>query len=393
MTIDANIITLRAFLESSYGVHPGVGGVAIAGNKGAVSITPSAQRIERNNIRSHGSPQKSRKTAKVFDINITVEMRGAGITGGQVIAPEWDLLIRACGWEKRDGLRLAYDGAAGSPAPSHAVINTDQSNASVGDVYEAITNELFILQPKTSPNVPANDENLSMDSGGVTVVTNGAPKDMIVYKPYTTKNHESLTFEFNYDGVEFVAKGSRGAVTMGWSTSNYPTLSFTFQGLYAVPTDDPIPTGLVYVVTDPEPVEGVTFRLGGTDMTNIMINQFDLNPGTQTRQRPGMQPSTGIKEIKIGQQRTTSFTIDPEMELLATLDVHTPWNDDTLQVLSAQLGDVSGERMRVTLPGVVYDDTSITDDEDRKTTISGTSVGEQVLTDGDDEMFIALMEV
>lgn len=146
--------------------------------------------------------------------------------------------------------------------------------------HVSMTYEVELASSGTLGTAPAWGPILMACGFGETV-TAGAS---VAYSPIST-GFTSVTKYLNIDGVNHVALGGRGSVTIRANAQQIPKLVFTFKGLYLAPAETTLPTVDFSAFKDGIPVTDTntpTFQLNGVDLA---MSEFELDMANQVEGR------------------------------------------------------------------------------------------------------------
>lgn len=178
----------------------------------------------------------------------------------------------------------------------------------------------------------------------------------VVYLPSST-TMKSITF-YLYDlqdsgsAVLHKVSGARGSFQLSAEAGNIAKLSFTFFGLYQIPTDATAPSAPTLESTKPPIVESATFTLNG--VTSLVVAGVALDAQNNVVASDDVSSANGIAKFAItGRKPTGKFS--PEAVLLATYDFWTDWKNATARALSLIIGSSAGNKCTVSAPKVTLD--------------------------------------
>jgi hypothetical protein len=186
-----------------------------------------------------------------------------------------------------------------------------------------------------------------------TVSTGGSSS--VVYKP-TSSSQKSITI-YVYDNdagsaVLHKITGAVGTFTLKLTAGQFGVLSFTFKGLYNLPTDQALPSAPTYESTLPPIVESANFTLNSD--TDLVLQELSLDLANEIAVRDDISASTGIKAFQIA-NRNPKGNFNPEAMLLASYDFWSDWVASTQRALSVVIGATAGNIITITAPKVTID--------------------------------------
>lgn len=129
----------------------------------------------------------------------------------------------------------------------------------------------------------------------------------------------SLTFYVYVDGTMIPVTGSRGTFTVDGTAGQYPTLSWTFTGLYNDPQAQALPAGLTVETSKPYKVELAALRIWG--QANAVASKFSFDIANTVTPMDNINASEGYDEIRITDRKPVAGC-DPESY---TPNVYNPW--------------------------------------------------------------------
>lgn len=383
--ISSNIIVVQMAPESTPGLVPGSGFVDILASEGS-TIDYSADEISRDVLQPHFSAKSFVPGAAVFDIKLTLEYKGGGYDSGLVV-PEMDLPIRSSGCVRKDGLIITHAAPSGGVfAVGEAITNNDAAGATVGRVYEVDGNVARIYQ-EAGNNDPAAAEVIT--NGTATAAVSGTPKTSFVYKPISERSAMlTCSLRFYHDGILYEAPYVRGTCKIDTAVNNYGKVEYSAMGVYAAPTDTPVPSSSPLDI-DPPRMVGVDLQIGAIDFTDIAIENFGIDLGVTNNKRLDMKASGGVKGVKFGGREITG-SFDPDKTLLAEHDPNAIFFNRTLQKITQHVGTESGNILRQTINKAQYRKRTVSDRQGTQAySIPFLCTGNTL---GDDEWFLTIEE-
>lgn len=164
-------------------------------------------------------------------------------------------------------------------------------------------------------------------------------------------NFETLTIAINVDGVQFLVKGAMGTFRINLTSGEPGRITWEFLGVYVEPTDVAVPSGMTYDGQVGEAWVNGTGTLGGSTFWFKTV-ELDIANTLAPRERPG--ELGGVFSYRVTMREPT-FSIDPEMELVATENF---FNDLTSNATHAFVGVINGgagNTVTVNAPAVQYE--------------------------------------
>lgn len=147
-------------------------------------------------------------------------------------------------------------------------------------------------------------------------------------------DHKTISIDVYEDGVRKEIEGAMGNVTFEGEAGGVMMLDFTFQGRWVAPTDQALPANAPGT-TIPMRLQGGTFTLGGV---SAKIGKFSLNMNNELSTREDVDGGGGLTHFMIV-DNDPQLSIDPEADLIATLDINGLWLAHTTAVVSLAIGN------------------------------------------------------
>lgn len=190
---------------------------------------------------------------------------------------------------------------------------------------------------------------------------------------------ESATFYFYLDGKLYKMTGARGTSTGDLSVGAYGKLSFSFTGHTAQATDTALATP-TYSSQIPPVLVSVPFTI---DTYSAVITSLKYDTGVQLAKPPSILASDGYGAITVV-GRSVTGSIDPEDVLIATHDFEARWRAGTAMALTTGvIGSTAGNRYKIDMPSVVYNDAPGMADRDGIATLEMKFMSQALTTDDD----------
>jgi len=161
---------------------------------------------------------------------------------------------------------------------------------------------------------------------------------------------ETCTIWVNIDGILHKLTGCAGDVEIDKTAGEKAMINFTFQGMYALPTDSGIETP-TFDTTGPLVCRGETMTFGSYA---AIIEKLLLKFGNKIVERTDFNATEGVKAF-IVTDRAPSGTMSVEAVLRATTnaDFWLYFNGGTSKALSSVLGATAGNIVTITAPACV----------------------------------------
>ena len=144
---------------------------------------------------------------------------------------------------------------------------------------------------------------------------------------------ESATIWFYQDGILHKLSGCRGTVSFDAKATEYVSLKWEFQGLYAGPSDATIPASPTFNATVPPVFKAASFAL---DSYAAVIENLKVTVKNDIAMRPDANAATGISQYFVKDRQITG-EVDPEVVALATKDFWTMWSASSRVAMTATI--------------------------------------------------------
>lgn len=203
----------------------------------------------------------------------------------------------------------------------------------IGKKHVEITFETELKGSGTAGTAPEIDPLLRACGWDVTNV----PATSDTYDLVST-GFESCTIWAYLDGLLHKIVGCRGSVEFTGEAGAQPRLAWTFQGLYATPTDATIAASSAFDSTKGPVFMGATFTYGAYA---AIIQQLSLNLNNEFYQRESVIATHGIVGIEIV-GRTPGGSINPEAIIEATRPWWANWEAASGATLAVVIGGTAG---------------------------------------------------
>lgn len=206
----------------------------------------------------------------------------------------------------------------------------------------------------------------------------------VTYAPDNAAILASLTLGVYRDGLKKLLAGGRGTFTLGCKDGEPALFDFSFQGLYSAVTDVALLTPTGVETTIPKPFLSAAFQ---EHSFAAKIANLSIDCGNTLAMREDVNQASGFIAALITSRDMTA-QIDPEEELVATLDQYGRWKAGTTGNLTFALTGAAGNICTVTAPKFVLTKLTETD----RNGLAALTVDGQLARSaagGDDEISIA----
>jgi hypothetical protein len=161
---------------------------------------------------------------------------------------------------------------------------------------------------------------------------------------------ETCTIWVNIDGILHKMTGCAGDCEIDLTAGEVPKLNFTFQGVYALPTDAVI-EAMTFDTTVPVIVKGTTFTFGGYA---AVAEKILLKFGNKVVERASMNAAEGVLHFMVGGRAPTgTMTCMATLRAAESTDFIGYFDARTTRVLSFTLGATAGNICRISAPACV----------------------------------------
>lgn len=375
-SIDSALLLMK--IESSFGVDSSPSPSANAFLVAAPTFETEVQQIERDVVRGHISPAPSRAGRIRGSIKFKHDIIGSGNTDGTV-PPALGALLRACGmaqtaktapglvqyWPRVGNVgRMTMVNLGTGYTLDHVRYVTLEctTGGASGTASFKVTAPAMTAPDGTttaavnlSTAVMTNSTSFAVGHGATitpTLVGNAAVGDKYVlqlgpegylYTPVST-GFESASGYVYYEGLLHKSLGMRGSWALEAQAGNIASMDFTFQGDFAAPTDESMPTNGVFPELVPPQVE-----LADVRMDNALSNcpaSFSIDLANQTEIKECVNAAQGYAGgLIVGRAPTVKF--DPEFAPEATYDYWAKLRAGTEIDFSANIGTARGNSVHI----------------------------------------------
>lgn len=147
-------------------------------------------------------------------------------------------------------------------------------------------------------------------------------------------------------------KGARGTMQLNAAAGQIAKFSFTFNGLYELPTDAAAPSAPTYESTKPPVVESAQVTLNG--VSSLVVSEVSLDMQNNIVSSDDVNAATGISKFALTGRKPTG-KIAPEAVLLATYDFWTDWKNAAERAASLVIGATAGNIITISMPKLTID--------------------------------------
>lgn len=162
---------------------------------------------------------------------------------------------------------------------------------------------------------------------------------------------ETLTLAVNVDGVEFKIHGAMGTLRITEVSGEPGKIAWEFLGVYNEPTDVALPVVPSYDDQTAEAFVGAVATLGG-DSFLFKTLEIDMAQVLTPREKPSAPG--GVFSVRVT-DRMPTFSIDPEMDAVATENFFNDLTTNVEQALAIQHGTVAGNIVKIGAPACQYE--------------------------------------
>lgn len=169
----------------------------------------------------------------------------------------------------------------------------------------------------------------------------------VTYAP-VSGSFESVTNYFNQDGVLHKMTGSRGSVSVAFSTQAIPTMKFAFQGFYSLVVDAAPPTGVVFTAFQlPQIVNNVnTSGLSLQGFSGLVLSDLSIDLANAVTFRS----LVGGSEQVLITDRKPAGSITFEATTVAAKDWWTAARSAATGSLAITHGTTAGNKVTIAAP-------------------------------------------
>jgi hypothetical protein len=286
-------------------------------------------------------------------LSFDVYLKGSGSAG---VAPEWGVLMQACGWSETLTAAAVPVAAEAAAAGSAHSLTLGTGAAATAQLYRGMplvlagnpaAGETSYIADYTASRVAqlASEFSPALD----TSTTYQIPAN-VLYRPVST-GIPSLTFYAYRDGKLLKVIGSRGTGSLQLNSGKAGRIKFQFTGMFLSQSDAPVPAStLVFDSTRP-PI----WKQGRALVARIRASMasLTLDFGNQMTNPDDPNADEGFNPAIIT-ARTMTGSCDPLEELVGTRDAMSALRSGTSQIIHGSYGSATGNRIGVTIPAATH---------------------------------------
>ena len=286
--------------------------------------------------------------AKNYDITLPVELKGAGMDGTTVKAPEMHAAFLACGMVLDAAVMLTVNSVSGTFTAGETLTNSTAANA-VGTVAHVVDNgngtqTLWVYGVQ---NDPAVGNALNGDTSGATA-TITVVDDALCYRLTSDRSqHPTCQVHTYLDAKRRIGRRARASLQFDWQAGEFATVQFTLKALYETPTDESLP-GANYSDVLPPIGESAGLTIAGYP-DGATIEKLGFQLGNEIVAVPDINSEHGRHSFRIKARKPTG-SVDPEAIPLGDFNPFSLWENGTKSAIHATLGKAAGERVSVVVP-------------------------------------------
>ena len=343
-------VVILAKTEEVYGqdAEP-TGADAILCNSG-VDVKPQGDTLERDVARDSLSPLGSVIGAKTISFDVTVELKGGGLAGAVLQAPEYEPLLLSCGMARLDVTELTLSAIPVGLAVGDEV--SDDSTSAHGIV--AYMHGLVVGLSGVAGGEFASGNKVNTNAATITAEPVAAISYAPLSDPTLTKSSSILFFK---DGILHKALGCRGSFDVDAPSGKYGTVKFTITGLWTDPVDQ-VPAAPQYVDLVPPICVAMGLTIG--DYIPVGISSLTLSLAAEVAKRVDLNAAEGINGLVIKSRKPTG-SLDPEVDTLAGFNPWTAWKSATKASIFARIGQEPGNSVGILVPQAQYSEIAYAD--------------------------------
>lgn len=173
----------------------------------------------------------------------------------------------------------------------------------------------------------------------------------VVYTPISD-NHTTATIYAFIDGVHWKLLGCNGSWEIIAESGQPARVNWTFQGTYEDQTDLALPSPVTY--DDPVPPLTLSSGFQINADTTLIAQQLSIGIGNNIVMRDDINAAAGYAASRIT-ARAGSGSFNPEVVSVASYDFEREWRDAQQRALEISLGNMPGNRIKITAPNVQID--------------------------------------
>lgn len=351
-------VGVLAVLESTPGTDPGSGYSGVLINKDGFDIKPTGEKIERNFLTTSLSPQGHVIGAKTYELTFQAELKGGGLSGSDVVAPELDVMLQACAMKKEDLLVLSLSSVSGNFEVGEEIIDTTASSASLGYLADVVTSgssATLYIHAYTGQAVTSGDTITGATSSASG--TAGSSQEGLCYHPVSSEaDMKTATIHCYRDGIRHVITYCMGTFDLNMQVGSYPIASFSMSGVYSDPTDESDPS-VSYSDITPPLVLNAGLQIGDVDMSLTCATALSVGLKNTVSPRKCINSADGVAGFRIT-SRAPAGSIDPEATDIASFNPWEKWKSAGTEKIYCNIGSQAGNTIRPLVPYALYDSVS-----------------------------------
>ncbi len=203
----------------------------------------------------------------------------------------------------------------------------------------------------------------------------------VVYAPRTT-GQESITLYVYFDGLLHKVTGARGTFSLDAAAGQFAKISWSFEGKYNTPEDQPLPTSPVFNnAATPPVVISANFT---TDSFSAVINNLSFDMANSIASPGSVNSTDGYGELRIA-GRDPNGSFNPEATVRGTEDFWADWESATQKAISMTIGSAAYNTCKIDIPQAMYREIGYGDRDGIRTyeipyTAAGTDSGDDEIS-------------
>jgi len=329
--------------EATYGAAPAFDPAlhGLLANAG-VTWDPKIDTVARNIVRPTFSPAGVRVVGATQTLKVEVEARGGGLDGtGAPLAPDWEPLLLACGFQKTACSRLTVGDASGFAVGEGVTGATSGATATLHHV----DGDVLVVTGVVGDFDPGNENVTGNTSAAASPLS--AMVKAIEYRPITAAptDYDSCAVRFHKHGILHQLVGVLGNVNLSAKNKQIPLLQFDLSGLWVDPADAALaaPT-----LTDLKPP--VFVNAGARIGAYVPVFEaFSLNINAKVEARSDANAADGTVGFVISDRRPVG-SMNPEADSLENRPIWDTLRSGALADYSCNIGSEAGNRLRIHVP-------------------------------------------
>lgn len=311
------------------------------------NYTPSIEEVERRPARSSFTPLQSLTGKRSCALAFGMEIKGSGDVA---VAPDWDVPMKACGFQRLALSSVAIGAIAGGPYRPGELVTFVGSGATAR-VFGRCANGAAKIYVYSVTGVPAPADVVTGGTSGATSTASaGATAAQgFVYLPIST-GELSYTIAHYHDGLKKLLVGGRSNFGVAAVNGGLGMFNFAFQGKYGGLTDVAMLSGITYEAEIPPVFLNVGLHV--QEFAPIFVNA-NYEHNNELVLRENAADATGYESVLIN-GRAPVVSIDPEMTLVADHDWMGTVLAGTAGIYHAEFGSGAGSRVVIASPNAQY---------------------------------------